>query len=61
MIGVGQVVACIERSQELYAALGEVLTLARDAVHVVVPHGEVARSRLIICTLIKFQNIFARS
>ena len=37
-IGIGEVVACIERAVELYTCLREVLLLTRDAVHVVVAH-----------------------
>ena len=36
-VGIGEVIARVERAIELYAALREVLLLARDAVHVVIP------------------------
>ena len=40
LIGIGEFIACVERAIELYAALREVLLLARDAVHVVIHHGK---------------------
>ena len=38
LIGIVEVIACIERAIELHSCLCEVLFLARDAVHVVVLH-----------------------
>ena len=38
LIGIGEVIACVERAVELYTCLREMLLLARDAVHVVVTH-----------------------
>ena len=52
LIGIGEVIACVERAIELYAALREVLLLARDAVHVVIAHCKGIGSRLAVGTLI---------
>ena len=51
LIGVGEVVACVERAVELHVSLREELLLARDAVHVVVAHCKGVRSRLIVRSL----------
>ena len=47
-VGIGQVVAGVERARELHARLREVLPLARDAVHVVVAHRKGVRSCLAV-------------
>ena len=52
LISVGEVIACVERTVELYVTLREVLLLACDAVHVVVAHGKGVRCRLIVRSLI---------
>ncbi|CQB86571.1 Uncharacterised protein [Chlamydia trachomatis] len=48
IVCVGEVIACIESTVELYVTLREVLLLACDAVHVVIAHGKGVRSRLIV-------------
>ena len=38
LIGIGEVIACVERAVELHTCLREMLLLTRDAMHVVVAH-----------------------
>ena len=52
LIGVGEVIACIEGTVELHVTLREVLLLACDSMHVVVAHGKGVRCRLIVRSLV---------
>ena len=61
LICIGQVVTCMECSLELDGTLRHLLFLAGDTMHVVIPHGKRVGSRLVVCTLIKSQNILAGS
>ncbi len=52
-VGVGEVIAYIERTVELHVVLGQMLALGCDAVHIVVAHGKGIRCRLIVGTCIR--------